>query len=77
MASIVEQIVRITTDGEETRAEVVGELIRCEKCKKWRENFGGGNYGYCYRDLGLPHTTDASDYCSRWEKKEWSEDANS
>ena len=50
------------------------EVVRCEKCKKWRENIGGGNYGYCYRDYGLPRTTDASDYCSWWEKKERSED---
>lgn len=69
MANIVEQIVRITTDGEETRAEVVGELIRCEKCKRWREYFGGGNYGYCYLGYGSPRTTDASDYFSWWEKK--------
>lgn len=73
MPNIVEQIVRLTVDGNETRAEVVGELIRCEKCKRWREYFGGGNYGYCYLDCYLdysfPHATDASDYCSWWEKK--------
>ena len=50
------------------------EVVRCKKCKKWRENIGGGNYGYCYRDYGLPRTTDASDYCSWWEKKERSEE---
>lgn len=30
---IIEQIVRITTDGDETRAEVVGTLTRCAECK--------------------------------------------
>lgn len=49
--------------------EAVSELNRCKKCKKWAENFGGGGYGYCYLD-GSPRTTDASDYCSWWEKKE-------
>ena len=75
MAKVIEQIVRLEIDGDSTKAEVVGELNRCEKCKMWRENFGGGNYGYCHLDYGLPHTTDASDYCSWWEKKERSEDA--
>lgn len=30
---ITEQIVRIETDGDETRAEVVGEIVRCKDCK--------------------------------------------
>ena len=33
MPKTVEQIVRITTDGEETRAEVIGEIVRCKYCK--------------------------------------------
>lgn len=33
MAKVIEQIVRIVTDGEETRAEVVGEMVRCNDCK--------------------------------------------
>lgn len=33
MASIVEQIVRLTVDGDSTKAEVVGELVRCKDCR--------------------------------------------
>lgn len=69
MPKTIEQIVRVTFNWNGTKTEVVGELNRCEKCKKWTENFGGGNYGYCYLDYGSPRTTDASDYCSWWEKK--------
>lgn len=66
---VIEQIVRLTINGDETKAEVVGELTRCEKCKRWKEDFDDSNYGYCYLDYGSPRTTDASDYCSWWEKK--------
>ena len=48
----------------------VMEVVRCEKCKRWTENFGGGGYGYCYLYGLRPRTTDASDYCSWWKKKE-------
>lgn len=49
--------------------ETASKLNCCEKCKNWTENFGGGGYGYCYLEYGSPRTTDASDYCSWWEKK--------
>ena len=29
----IEQIVRLTVDGNETRAEVIGEIVRCRDCK--------------------------------------------
>lgn len=32
---IKEQIVRIETDGSETKAEVVGEIVPCYKCCFW------------------------------------------
>lgn len=35
MAKVIEQIVRIVTDGDETRAEVIGELVRCKDCVNW------------------------------------------
>ena len=30
---ITEQIVRVETDGNETKAEVVGEIVRCRECR--------------------------------------------
>jgi hypothetical protein len=30
---VIEQIVRLTVDGDSTKAEVVGELVRCKDCK--------------------------------------------
>lgn len=57
-------ITELYFDLDENSLEVTGytKVIRCEKCKMWKE-------GYCYLNYGLPHTTDASDYCSWWEKK--------
>lgn len=40
MAKIIEQIVRLTIEGDETRAEVVGELILCKDCKRNADNGG-------------------------------------
>ena len=47
----------------------VGELNCCEKCKMWKENYDDSNRGYCYLDYAFPRATNASDYCSWWEKK--------
>ena len=67
---IIEQIVRITTDGEETRAEVIGELVRCKDCKHYRDSFP---YDICeaFAPVLVP---DEYDFCSYGERKERSED---
>lgn len=68
MANIIEQIVRIVTDGEETRAEVIGEIVRCAECKWWRDS------DHTCRMLGGASPRLAKDFCSQGERKERSED---
>lgn len=58
---IKEQIVRIETDGDETKAEVVGEIVRCKDCKQWDRD-----YEYCVDFL----TQDKNGFCSWWERRE-------
>lgn len=64
MASIVEQIVRLTVDGEETKAEVIGELVRCKDCK-WFNDYEVA----CDLLTGLV-SSNSDDYCSKGERKE-------
>lgn len=68
--AVIEQIVRIVTDGDETKAEVVGELIRCRDCK-W--------YEPSYRECTSPNWDMRTDeyfvvpagfYCGWGERKE-------
>lgn len=71
---VIEQIVRITTDGDETRAEVVGEITRCAECKFYMGDLD--NQSLC------EHNTDSvcrywesdglypDDFCSMGERKE-------
>ena len=47
MTNIVEQIVRIVTDGEETRAEVIGKLIRCKDCALYGTMCETDQEAYC------------------------------
>lgn len=58
---IKEQIVRIETDGNETKAEVIGEIVRCKDCRctdcRWHDE----NYCHGFTD---------SDYCSFGRRKE-------
>lgn len=61
---ITEQIVRIETDGDETKAEVVGEIVRCKDCKHYRDSFP---YNTC--DVFDAMATDAEDYCSYGERR--------
>lgn len=65
---IIEQIVRLTVDGDETRAEVVGELTRCRDCK-WFNDFGCAIH--IVDDSDKPKD---NDFCSFGERKERSED---
>lgn len=58
MAKVIEQIVRIVTDGEETRAEVIGTLTRCKDCKLF----------------GTMCETDPEAYCSEARTREETED---
>lgn len=53
---IVEQIVRIEMNGNETKAEVVGEIVRCKDCRWHDEHYCNG-----FKD---------SDYCSFGWRKE-------
>lgn len=69
MASIVEQIVRIVTDGEETKAEVIGTLTRCKDCKH-RQQYDCNNITLGGTKCGV--TDDW--YCADGERKE-TEDA--
>ena len=69
--SVIEHIVRIVTDGDETRAEVVGDLVRCKDCKHYRDSFP---YDIC--DVFDEMATDEDDFCSYGERKERSEDGN-
>ena len=71
MASIVEQIVRITTDGEETKAEVIGEVVRCKDCKHYRDSFP---YDIC--DVFDEMATDEDDFCSYGVRKETDDATN-
>lgn len=68
MANIIEQIVRITTDGEETRAEVIGELVRCKDCKYYdhRHHYceGIGNW------FGFEDEWSDNGFCYKGERKE-------
>lgn len=60
MPNIVEQIVRIETDGDETRAEVVGELVRCSRCV----------YGFTGRCVKQLWVQESDGFCSKVERKE-------
>lgn len=69
MAKVIEHIVRITTDGEETKAEVVGEIVRCKDCKHWRRIIAHGMRGTCDQWCTLNVTMECN-YCSKGERKE-------
>lgn len=58
MSKVIEQIVRLTTDGDETRAEVIGELTRCKNCKLF----------------GKMCETDPEAYCSMAQRKDGEQD---
>lgn len=72
MAEIREQIVRLTTDGNETKAEVVGEIVRCKGCR-WFDmsDIGGTIEPITYRCKRFARTYRyAEDFCSYCERKE-------
>lgn len=63
--TVKEQIVRLTTDGEETRVEVIGEIVRCRDCKH-QTVYGCDLYeDYYQHGLGFD-----DDFCSRGERSE-------
>lgn len=59
--NVIDQIVRITVDGDETKAEVIGEIVRCEQCWWW----DGLN---CKNNDSFPW--DEDDYCSQGRRKD-------
>lgn len=63
--TVIEQIVRLTVNGDETRAEVVGELIRCRDCKCGRAI--GGEPPWTIECGGFYHDPDW--YCGDGERK--------
>lgn len=64
--STIEQIVRITVDGDETKAEMVGTLTRCADCKHYIK--------HDHRCGKLNHGVKTDFYCGFGERKE-TEDA--
>lgn len=71
---ITEQIVCIETDGTETKAEVVGELIRCRNCKYFdMSDIGGTIPPIVYRCTRNPISRtyrESDDFCSYGERKD-------
>lgn len=74
MAKVIEQIVRITVDGEETRAEVIG-VTRCVNCKYFRQHSiedikrcGFKHDGMCV--YWNSHSTNFEWFCINGERKE-------
>ena len=67
-ANIVEQIVRLTMNGNETRAEVMGEIVRCKDCK-WFNDFG-----CAIRIVDDSDKPKDNDFCSFGERKETEDD---
>lgn len=45
MKEVKEQIVRLFFEGNDTKAEVIGEIVRCKDCKHRPIDTGGHNYG--------------------------------
>ena len=70
MSEVREQIVRLTTDRNETRAEVIGELTRCAECKWWRDS------DHTCGEWGGASPRCACDFCSRGERKETEDEHN-
>ena len=69
MANIVEQIVRIETDGEETKAEVIGTLTRCKDCKH-RDGIDGQCPVQSTGDPFYDYKPDDNWFCADRERKE-------
>lgn len=64
---IKEQIVRIETDGNETKAEVAGELVRCRDCTWHGENYCNNLNVWGFKD---------GDFCSFRRRKETENEHN-
>lgn len=61
----IEQIVRLTIDGDETRAKVIGEVVRCGSCRYSRVKEGDD---YCsLHSFYMPYE---SFFCSDGEEVE-------
>lgn len=76
MSKVIEQIVRLTINKNETKAEVVGEITRCRECK-WIDvsDIGGTFEPITYRCKRFARTyREAEDYCSYGERKDSEQD---
>lgn len=65
---IIEQIVRIETDGNETKAEVVGTLTRCFECEYHYKD--GDNVVTSHCLLNHNHVQPSDWFCADGERKE-------
>lgn len=68
MSEVREQIVRLTTDGDETKAEVVGEIVRCKDCKLWHYD-DLFNEGWCVGRMREPDY-----FCADGKRKDGKQD---
>lgn len=72
MSKVIEQIVRlITTDGE-TKAEVVGEIVRCKDCMHLSESRIGPVWCRICRKYGVGKPDDG--FCDEVERKDGEQD---
>lgn len=56
--TVKEQIVRLVTNGDETKAEVIGEVVRCRDCKHFE-------YDHWEKVNCVPLIV-AHEICTRW-----------
>lgn len=70
MKEVIEQIVRLIIDGNDTKAEVVGEVMRCKDCKYYKKLKDVDGLKFCTCVIGAEFAREFDDYCSRGERKE-------
>ena len=64
MPKVIEQIVRLTIDGDETKFEIVGELIRCKDCA-WHDD-----PGCAIKIIDASDRPEDTDFCSFRERRD-------
>lgn len=67
MAKVIEQIVRLEINGDETKAEVVGEIVRCKDCRHLSESRIGPVWCRICRLQGVGKSDGG--YCDEAERK--------
>lgn len=71
MAEIVEHIVRLTIDGDETKAEAICTLTRCGDCKHLSSDRIAPDWNRICRKYGVGKPDDG--FCDEGERKEKNE----